>query len=112
MYWARLHLILKSAEQNMQVCFFDTIPLRETLRMWFWTIFITTRVWMQNMQAINVRILMMCPSDWNSSRIIGTACLPLIFIPMKRWEKLIRFTRSEEHTSELQSRPHLVCRLL
>src|SRR5690554_7693677 len=23
-----------------------------------------------------------------------------------------RYTRSEEHTSELQSRPHLVCRLL
>src|SRR5690554_7245544 len=26
--------------------------------------------------------------------------------------KLIDFERSEEHTSELQSRPHLVCRLL
>src|SRR5690554_7640068 len=25
---------------------------------------------------------------------------------------LVGFTRSEEHTSELQSRPHLVCRLL
>src|SRR5690554_7666238 len=25
---------------------------------------------------------------------------------------LMRMTRSEEHTSELQSRPHLVCRLL
>src|SRR5690554_7444206 len=25
---------------------------------------------------------------------------------------LMPFTRSEEHTSELQSRPHLVCRLL
>src|SRR5690554_7068643 len=25
---------------------------------------------------------------------------------------VILFTRSEEHTSELQSRPHLVCRLL
>src|SRR5690554_7525637 len=25
---------------------------------------------------------------------------------------LMLFTRSEEHTSELQSRPHLVCRLL
>src|SRR5690554_7138677 len=24
----------------------------------------------------------------------------------------VRFSRSEEHTSELQSRPHLVCRLL
>src|SRR5690554_7594365 len=26
--------------------------------------------------------------------------------------KRITYTRSEEHTSELQSRPHLVCRLL
>src|SRR5690554_7782050 len=25
---------------------------------------------------------------------------------------MVAFTRSEEHTSELQSRPHLVCRLL
>src|SRR3989442_11276245 len=27
-------------------------------------------------------------------------------------ERLIQLERSEEHTSELQSRPHLVCRLL
>src|SRR5436305_15345881 len=26
--------------------------------------------------------------------------------------RIPRFSRSEEHTSELQSRPHLVCRLL
>src|ERR1039458_2862107 len=28
------------------------------------------------------------------------------------WEDLLRATRSEEHTSELQSLRHLVCRLL
>src|SRR5690554_7571369 len=28
------------------------------------------------------------------------------------WEKVCKAVRSEEHTSELQSRPHLVCRLL
>src|SRR2546422_5424190 len=28
------------------------------------------------------------------------------------WERLAPVTRSEEHTSELQSRLHLVCRLL
>src|SRR5436305_11693328 len=28
------------------------------------------------------------------------------------WRKLQKLGRSEEHTSELQSRPHLVCRLL
>src|SRR5690554_6972425 len=27
-------------------------------------------------------------------------------------KKVVRIHRSEEHTSELQSRPHLVCRLL
>src|SRR5690554_7441251 len=30
----------------------------------------------------------------------------------KHGEFIERFPRSEEHTSELQSRPHLVCRLL
>src|SRR2546422_5225100 len=29
-----------------------------------------------------------------------------------RWDRLPRVPRSEEHTSELQSRLHLVCRLL
>src|SRR5690554_7039462 len=33
-----------------------------------------------------------------------------VTIPYK--EVVIPFLRSEEHTSELQSRPHLVCRLL
>src|SRR5690554_7363407 len=28
------------------------------------------------------------------------------------WKKTVADDRSEEHTSELQSRPHLVCRLL
>src|SRR3989442_11673152 len=32
---------------------------------------------------------------------------------VKTWKPKLRLTyRSEEHTSELQSRPHLVCRLL
>src|SRR5690554_6205692 len=29
-----------------------------------------------------------------------------------KWNSNRRYARSEEHTSELQSRPHLVCRLL
>src|SRR5690554_1428632 len=36
----------------------------------------------------------------------------LMAAPMAVLEKLIAGSRSEEHTSELQSRPHLVCRLL
>src|SRR5690554_7701518 len=32
------------------------------------------------------------------------------FVPSKQKDEV--FKRSEEHTSELQSRPHLVCRLL
>src|SRR5690554_1077221 len=31
--------------------------------------------------------------------------------PKVDWNRIL-FSRSEEHTSELQSRPHLVCRLL
>src|SRR5690554_8215884 len=41
-----------------------------------------------------------------------------VWIEIKRqeyvdfWYEIRRVTKSEEHTSELQSRPHLVCRLL
>src|SRR3989442_6123793 len=31
---------------------------------------------------------------------------------VRSWTEQLREKRSEEHTSELQSRPHLVCRLL
>src|SRR6266498_6158456 len=40
------------------------------------------------------------PATWRA----GRACR----CPARRWSS----PRSEEHTSELQSRPHLVCRLL
>src|SRR3712207_5918548 len=33
-------------------------------------------------------------------------------VSWERWEGTIEYTRSEEHTSELQSRQYLVCRLL
>src|SRR5256884_3448033 len=39
----------------------------------------------------------------------GELCLPIACIAS---ERLLVFPRSEEHTSELQSRLHLVCRLL
>src|SRR3989442_9680341 len=35
---------------------------------------------------------------------------PYVYAEWK--ERTVAFDRSEEHTSELQSRPHLVCRLL
>src|SRR3989442_11758055 len=34
------------------------------------------------------------------------------YVPNSFWRKWMGTYRSEEHTSELQSRPHLVCRLL
>src|SRR3712207_8067105 len=34
------------------------------------------------------------------------------FLALKEKKKLAQFVRSEEHTSELQSRQYLVCRLL
>src|SRR5436305_11904890 len=36
----------------------------------------------------------------------------LAYPPEPEWEIIAIASRSEEHTSELQSRPHLVCRLL
>src|SRR3989442_7428577 len=40
------------------------------------------------------------------------ACHTLHFLLLQRRGVGLRRERSEEHTSELQSRPHLVCRLL
>src|SRR5690606_41886552 len=54
------------------------------------------------------------PVAWG--RQIGTsvaiwwACLPLV--PIMAWLVRVAPVRSEEHTSELQSRENLVCRLL
>src|SRR5215813_15499819 len=39
-------------------------------------------------------------------------CPPTPTVPSTPWERSCPPRRSEEHTSELQSRPHLVCRLL
>src|SRR5690625_5899420 len=38
--------------------------------------------------------------------------LPILVADASRIDELRELTRSEEHTSELQSRGHLVCRLL
>src|SRR2546422_7214180 len=54
---------------------------------------------------------------WKDDRPLGVgeelvvaACpLPALLVPLRQMTKL---HRSEEHTSELQSRLHLVCRLL
>src|SRR5690554_7430010 len=57
----------------------------------------------------------------NEARISVEAydCLTVDFAIKKKADSILRglrtaadFERSEEHTSELQSRPHLVCRLL
>src|SRR5437899_4645777 len=47
--------------------------------------------------------------DGFSRRLTGIQPLP---VEMRRGLYLVRVTRSEEHTSELQSLRHLVCRLL
>src|SRR3989442_7815939 len=50
---------------------------------------------------------------WASGTRASTGCAPATGAPSgcgtRRWSFSMR---SEEHTSELQSRPHLVCRLL
>src|SRR3989442_3926649 len=55
----------------------------------------------------------------NNAGILGPREF-LVDYPLSSWEEVLKKTkdsrprtrRSEEHTSELQSRPHLVCRLL
>src|SRR3989442_15116375 len=42
----------------------------------------------------------------------GPDLLPVLVVDGRDVEAALAETRSEEHTSELQSRPHLVCRLL
>src|SRR6202522_4754553 len=45
-------------------------------------------------------------------RSMMSACLPGVSEPIEVSSPAARAPRSEEHTSELQSRRHLVCRLL
>src|SRR5690606_41694444 len=50
---------------------------------------------------------------WARSRVSKNACRPLSIVGKETVCRGSRaFLRSEEHTSELQSREHLVCRLL
>src|SRR5690554_7037519 len=44
--------------------------------------------------------------------LLAKSIKPLPVVKEKEGKVYDAFTRSEEHTSELQSRPHLVCRLL
>src|SRR3712207_8238888 len=50
------------------------------------------------------------------ARVVGTERVPTERVRMRRYvvteQKQITVPRSEEHTSELQSRQYLVCRLL
>src|SRR5690554_7369720 len=59
--------------------------------------------------------------DKSLTKLLEQAGLTLLWLPSDRYQhvELLRHAleqansgRSEEHTSELQSRPHLVCRLL
>src|SRR5690554_7123255 len=52
-----------------------------------------TQCWQGELRKNNIRVIQVNPSE------VPTA-------------NLANIVRSEEHTSELQSRPHLVCRLL
>src|SRR2546422_3433564 len=53
------------------------------------------------------------PGAWRGSeRVQGTEYLQGLYAALLQGRFLFDFVRSEEHTSELQSRLHLVCRLL
>src|SRR5256884_5421152 len=64
-----------------------------------------------NHMVLNVRNLEVSHRFW--TEIIGFRCVAeLKPVPGRRRPKMRFYSRSEEHTSELQSRLHLVCRLL
>src|SRR5690625_4060099 len=46
------------------------------------------------------------------NRSVGTVLGIITHFPFSKWQREHAIHRSEEHTSELQSRGHLVCRLL
>src|SRR3989442_2911526 len=54
------------------------------------------------------------PGLWQSwaMRFLPGQWAAAAFLTAMPWEIIAKKFRSEEHTSELQSRPHLVCRLL
>src|SRR5690348_17505591 len=52
------------------------------------------------------------PFPWFSRRQIEQRHLPLLLDPLALFDQGLGRLRSEEHTSELQSPVHLVCRLL
>src|SRR3989442_11423752 len=54
------------------------------------------------------RIVAECPD----MTVVGEAATPEAVLEAVRTTEVDVHSRSEEHTSELQSRPHLVCRLL
>src|SRR2546429_5480638 len=47
-----------------------------------------------------------------ADQVPGTGEIDSVSMPLKRTSRTALVCRSEEHTSELQSRLHLVCRLL
>src|SRR5690554_7155830 len=55
------------------------------------------------------RLLPKCGLLWNTNT---PTAITLVFSVMEALNTSVKNGRSEEHTSELQSRPHLVCRLL
>src|SRR2546422_7200230 len=61
--------------------------------------------------AGGVSILLGVKAQWGSL-LIAAFLIPAAFIVHKFWGIADPMMRSEEHTSELQSRLHLVCRLL
>src|SRR5262245_64428372 len=58
--------------------------------------------------GLNVVRIYHSPPRWFLDRCAAAGMHVLVTLP---WEKHIEFLRSEEHTSELQSLRHLVCRL-
>src|SRR5690554_7112802 len=70
---------------------------------------VAVSVWLPSTLVSVLAAKLVGEADNNSKNIMVSSLLPNIQVLSCL---LMANTRSEEHTSELQSRPHLVCRLL
>src|SRR5436305_6729108 len=87
----------------MVVCLFSSLDATVSSRFFFFHVPSTTELYTLSLHdALPI------------FSVFGALCLAVLLDGCRRSRRFyeIVYFRSEEHTSELQSRPHLVCRLL
>src|SRR5690554_5905593 len=104
--------VLKEAKKGLQLQTFDhiTLPPETIVDGALMNSTVVTDAIAQLLDRNKVRQKEVALSVSGNTVIIKKITLPLM--TQEELEESIQWERSEEHTSELQSRPHLVCRLL